>query len=349
MTTLLTGGTGFVGAAVLRALVRAGHAVRAMVRPGSDRRNLEGVDCEVVEGDLTDAGSLVAAVRGCEALYHVAADYRLWIPDPAPLYETNVEGTRRLMFAAAEAGVSRIVYTSSVATLGLNPDGAPADEDTPSSLADMIGHYKRSKFLAEEAVRRLVEAEGLPAVIVNPSAPVGPRDVRPTPTGQMIVEAASGRMPAFVDTGLNVVHVDDVAEGHLLAFERGRVGERYILGGENMTLRDILGEVARLAGRRPPRFRLPHGLVLPIAYCAEAIARITGRGEPIVTVDGVRLARKYMYFSCDKARRELGYAPRPASEALADAVRWFRDNGYLDRNGPRRDMPAGRERTREDR
>jgi dihydroflavonol-4-reductase len=326
---LVTGASGFIGSAVLRRLLAGGIAVRALVRPRSDRRNLAGLACEIATGDLADPASLAAALAGCDLLFHVAADYRLWVPDPETTYRVNVEGTRSLMRAALAAGVDRVVYTSSVATLGLNADGSPADEDTPSALGDMIGHYKRSKFLAEAEVRRMAREEKLPVVIVNPSAPVGPRDVRPTPTGRMIVEAASGKMPAYVDTGLNVVHVDDVAEGHVLALERGEIGERYILGGENMSLREILGEVARLVGRKPPRLRLPHGLVLPIAHAAEGVARLLGGREPIVTVDGVKLARKFMYFRCDKASRTLGYRPRPAAEALADAVAWFRDNGYL--------------------
>lgn len=331
MKALVTGASGFIGSAVLRRLLEAGHEVRALVRPQSDRRNLAGLRCEVVTGDLANAASLEAAAGGCDALFHVAADYRLWVPDPESIYRTNVEGTRSLMRAALRGRVKRVVYTSSVATLGLIPDGSPADEDTPSRLADMIGHYKRSKFLAEDAVRRLVREEGLPAVIVNPSAPLGPRDVRPTPTGRMIVQAASGKMPAYVDTGLNVVHVDDVAEGHVLAHACGRAGERYILGGENMSLRQILEEVARLTGRSPPGIRLPHDIVLPVAYLAEAVARMTGGREPIVTVDGVKLAKKFMYFTSDKARRELGYRARPAREAISDAIAWFRDNGYLGR------------------
>ncbi|MFQ5785984.1 MAG: hopanoid-associated sugar epimerase [Alphaproteobacteria bacterium] len=329
MTVLITGATGFVGSAVLRRLLAAGHAVRALARPGSDRRNLAGLEVEVVEGDLRTPASLAPALAGCSALFHVAADYRLWARDPAQIYAANVAGTRELMRAAADAGVARIVYTSSVATLGLNPDGAPADETTPVTLADMIGDYKRSKFLAEAEVRRLVAEQGLPAVIVNPSTPVGPRDIRPTPTGRMIVEAAAGRMPAYVDTGLNLVHVDDVAAGHLAAFERGAIGERYLLGGENLTLGEILGAIANLVGRRAPRLRLPHGVVLPFAYLAEAWARIGGT-EPFATVDGIRMARKRMFFSHARAAEALGYAPRPAIEALRDAVAWYRENGYLD-------------------
>jgi len=323
MTVLVTGATGFVGSAVARTLLGHGYAVRALVRPDSDRRNLQGLAVEPVVGDLTDPASLAGAVRGCQGLFHVAADYRLWTPDPDALYRVNVQGTRMIMEAALAAGVPRIVYTSSVATLGLHADGTPADESTPVTLQDMIGHYKRSKFLAEAEVRRLVAEQGLPAVIVNPSTPVGPRDIKPTPTGRLIRDALTGRMPAYVDTGLNIVHVDDVAIGHWLAFERGRAGERYILGGENLALREILEQVAALSGRRPPRLRLPHELILPVAYLSEGWARLTGGGEPRVTVDGVRLARKYMYFSSDKARDALGYRPRPARDALADAVSWF--------------------------
>ncbi|MBT4769270.1 MAG: NAD-dependent epimerase/dehydratase family protein [Rhodospirillaceae bacterium] len=329
MTILITGASGFVGAAVLRALIEAGHDVRAMVRPQSDRRNLEGLNVEIVIGDLRDADSLKAAVAGCEALFHVAADYRLWAPNPQEIIDSNVTGTRNIMEAALNAGVSRIVYTSSVATLGLNADGSPSDEATPVSLDDMIGAYKRSKFLAEEVVREMVAEKGLAAVIVNPAAPIGPRDIRPTPTGRMIVQAAAGKMPAFVDTGLNIVHVDDVARGHLLAFERGEIGERYVLGAENATLREILGEIAQITGRRPPTVNLPHNLVLPIAYIAEAFARLTGGPEPMVTVDGLKLSRKHMFFSIDKARAKLGYAPRPATEALVDAIEWFKANDYL--------------------
>ncbi len=328
MTALVTGATGFVGSAVVRHLLASGLAVRALVRASSDRRNLDGLDVEVVTGDLRDRASLAPALRGCGSLFHVAADYRLWARRPQELYDSNVTGTENLMREAGESGVERIVYTSSVATLGRTANGAPADEETPVTEADMIGHYKRSKFLAEAAVRRMADEHGLPVVIVNPSTPVGPRDVKPTPTGRLIVEAACGRVPAFVETGLNVVHVEDVAVGHLLAFERGRVGERYVLGGEDKTLGRILADIATIMGRRPPRVRLPHGLVLPLAYVAEAIATLTGR-EPFVTVDGVRMARKHMFFSSAKAARDLGYGFRPAVEAERDAVDWFRSNGYV--------------------
>jgi dihydroflavonol-4-reductase len=328
---LVTGASGFVGSAVVRRLLASGHAVRVLVRPTSDRRNVAGLPCEVVVGDLRDANSVAAAVRGCRHVFHVAAEYRLWHPRPRELYATNVEGTRALARAARAAGVERFVYTSSVATLGLRAGGEPADEETPVRLEDMIGHYKRSKFLAEEEVLRLAREEGLPAVIVNPSAPIGPRDARPTPTGRMVLDAAAGRMPAYVDTGLNVVHVDDVAEGHLLALERGVVGERYVLGGEDMSLRRILAELADIVGRRPPRMRLAPGLLLPLAHVAQGWARVTRGSEPRMTVDGLRMAKKRMYFMSDKARRELGYAPRPARRALEDAVAWFAEAGHLPR------------------
>jgi dihydroflavonol-4-reductase len=243
------------------------------------------------------------------------------------MFRANVEGTRDLLNAALEAGVERVVYTSSVATLGL-VSGGSADEGTPSSVEDMIGPYKRSKFAAEEVARGLARERGLPVVIVNPSTPVGPGDIKPTPTGRLIVEAARGQMPAFVDTGLNIVHVDDVAEGHLAAADKGRIGERYILGGENMALAEILAEVAQAVGRRPPWLRVPHGVLFPVAIGAELAARVTGR-DPFVTLDGVRMSRKKMYFTSEKASRELGYTPRPAREAIADAVRWFEAKGYL--------------------
>ena len=328
MSVLVTGASGFVGSAVARKLVGRGEKVRLLVRPSSDRRNLEGLDAEPVEGDLRDPASLARALQGCTSLYHVAADYRLWTRRPGELYESNVEGSKNIILAGLDAGVRRIVYTSSVAVLGINKDASPADEETPVTLGDMIGHYKRSKFLAEEAVRGLIAERGAPVVIVNPSTPIGPRDVKPTPTGRLVLEAASGKMPAYVDTGLNVVHVDDVAQGHLLAFDKGEVGERYVLGGDDMTLKEILYEVARLAGRRPPAVRLPHTLVMPVAAVSQIWARAFG-GEPMATLDGIRMARKKMYFSSQKAKRALGYRPRPGIEALADAVAWFRQQGYL--------------------
>jgi dihydroflavonol-4-reductase len=330
MTNLVTGATGFVGSAVARALLADGEAVRVLVRASSDTRNVDGLDVERAIGDLSDPASLKAAVAGCRRLYHVAADYRLWIPDPASVYAINVDGSRDLLLAAAEAGVERIVYTSSVATLGHHADGTPADEATPVSIDDMIGHYKRSKFVAEEAVKALIDERGVPAVIVNPSAPVGPRDIKPTPTGKMIVDAAAGRMPAYTDTGLNVVHVDDCADGHLRAMRNGRIGERYILGGENLTLKQILDRIAAMTGRAGPRFKLPHALVTAIAYAAEGGARLMGGREPLVTIDSARMARHHMFFSSAKAATDLDYHPRPVDVALTDAIAWFRDNGYLD-------------------
>ena len=328
MRTLITGATGFVGAAVARQLLAAGHNLRALAREGSDRRNLADLDIEIALGDLRDPDSLDAAVSGCEAVFHLAADYRLWTRDPSSLYASNVDGTLNLMRAALRAEVRRVVYTSSVATLGLNADGTPADEETPVSIDDMIGHYKRSKFIAEREVRRMVTEDRLPAVIVNPSTPIGPRDVKPTPTGRVVLDAAAGRIPAFVDTGLNVVHVDDVARGHLLAFERGTPGERYILGGEDLSLETILARVAEVSGRKAPKLKLPHAAVLPIAHASELFARIFG-GEPLATVDGVRMARKRMFFSSGKARESLGYGFRSSTEAIRDAVEWFKRNGYL--------------------
>jgi dihydroflavonol-4-reductase len=327
MKALVTGATGFVGAAVARALSSAGWQVRVLVRGGSDRSNLGALPVEVVEGDLTDPKSLERALEGCAGLFHVAADYRLGARDPAPLYRTNVDGTRNILNAARTVGVPRIVYTSSVATIGIPSDGSPGEERTPVALSNMIGHYKRSKYLAEEVAREAVQS-GMSVVIVNPSTPVGPGDIKPTPTGQLVLDAARGRMPAYVDTGLNVVHVDDVAAGHLLAFERGRAGERYILGGEDMTLQTILAQIARLVGRTPPRVRLPYAAVLPVAYLAEGFAKISGRSGR-VTLEGVRMSRKRMFFSSAKAASELGYRWRPPLEAFEDAVRWFRERGLL--------------------
>jgi dihydroflavonol-4-reductase len=329
MKTLITGAPGFVGSAVARALIAAGHDLRALVRPHSDCRNLAGLSLEIIYGDIRDRGSLDRAMKDCSTLFHVAADYRLWVPKPSEIYETNVTGTRNVMLAAMNAGIKRVVYTSSVATLGVTPNGSPADEDTPVSLKDMIGHYKRSKFMAEIEVKRLADEHGLPVIIVNPSTPIGPRDIKPTPTGRIIVDAGAGRIPAYVDTGLNLVHVDDVASGHLLALERGKVGDRYILGGSNMTLKEILCAIAILTGQNPPKICLPHYLVFPVACLSEAWARLVTRREPRATLTGVRLARKRMFFSIGKAKRFLGFNPRPVEEALRDALDWFQKNGYL--------------------
>jgi dihydroflavonol-4-reductase len=327
MRALVTGASGFVGAAVARALLNEDWQVRVLVRAGSNRANLRDLPVEIAVGDLTAAESLEGALEQCAALFHVAADYRLGAPDPSELYRTNVEGTRNLLAAAARAGVQKIVYTSSVATVGIPVDGTPGNERTPVSLDAMIGHYKRSKFLAEQVVLEAAAA-GLPAVIVNPSTPVGPGDIKPTPTGQLVLDAAAGRMPAYVDTGLNIVHVDDVAAGHLMAFHRGRNGERYILGGTDMTLRQILEYISQFVGRKPPRIRLPYAAVLPMAYIAEAVAKVTGRSGRL-TLEGVRMSRKLMFFSSAKAVDELGYRWRPPAAAFDDAVGWFRESGLL--------------------
>jgi dihydroflavonol-4-reductase len=327
MRALVTGASGFVGAAVARALLNEGWQVRVLVRAESNRANLRNLPVEIAVGDLRVPPSLEVALEQCGALFHVAADYRLGAPDPSELYRTNVEGTRNLLAAAVRAGVQKIVYTSSVATMGIPADGTPGDERTPVSLDAMIGHYKRSKFLAEQVVLEAA-AGGAPAVIVNPSTPVGAGDIKPTPTGQLVLDAAAGRMPAYVDTGLNIVHVDDVAAGHLMAFHRGRNGERYILGGTDMTLRQILEHISQCVGRKPPRVRLPYAAVLPMAYIAEAVAKVTGHSGRL-TLEGVRMSRKLMFFSSAKAAGELGYRWRPPAAAFDDAVGWFRESGLL--------------------
>lgn len=326
---LVTGATGFVGSAVVRALLSRGATVRVLARPGSDRRNLGGLDVTVFEGDLMRPETLTPALEGCDGMFHVAADYRIWTRDPDAMFRANVDGTRAILFAAHEAGVRRAVYTSSVAVLGINATGLPADENTPVSYVDMVGVYKQSKFRAEEAAMAVIAETGLDCVIVNPSTPIGPRDIKPTPTGRLVVEAAAGRMPAYVDTGLNVAHVDDVAEGHLLAFEKGAAGRRYILGGEDMSLKDILNTVAFIAGVKPPKMQIPRAPIYPLAWAAELWCSLTGKGEPFATVDGLRMSKKKMFFSSRRAESELGYTHRPGAAALGDAVAWFREHGYL--------------------
>jgi len=324
----VTGASGFVGSAVARAVAAEGNKVRALVRKTSRRDNLELPNLEVIEGDMRDPSAVERCAAGARYVFHVAADYRLWAPHPEAIIRNNTDGTRVVLRAARAAGVERIVHTSSVATLEIGADGAPGDESRPQREEAAIGAYKKSKILSERLVLTMVAEEGLPAVIVNPSTPIGPRDLRPTPTGRIIVEAASGRMPAFVDTGLNLVHVDDVAKGHLLALRRGRTGERYILGGENLTLAEILAMIARLVGRGRPRVRLPRAAVFPLAYAAEAVARMTGR-EPFITVDGLRMAKERMFFTSAKAERELNYAPRPVIDALTEAIAWFKGRGMI--------------------
>lgn len=327
---LVTGASGFVGSAVARRLVQEGFSVRALVRTTSPRAHLDDLDLEFAEGDLRDANSLRRAMQGVRYLFHVAADYRLWARDRNEILQNNLIGTRTIMEEAKRADVERIVYTSSVATLALQPGGAPVDESVPLEELKAIGTYKRSKVAAERIVEAMIAEQNLPAVIVNPSTPIGPCDVRPTPTGRIIVEAAAGRIPGFVDTGLNLVHVDDVAEGHLAALRRGKIGERYILGGQNVLFSDMLGDIARLVGRRPPRLRVPRQVIFPIAITAEAIARVTGR-EPFVTLDGLRMSKYRMFFTAAKAERELGVHARPYIEGLKDAIDWFRKTGYLGR------------------
>ncbi|MGB7037616.1 MAG: hopanoid-associated sugar epimerase [Xanthobacteraceae bacterium] len=325
---LVTGASGFVGSAVARRLLEGGHQVRVLVRSSSSRTNLGDPRLDIVEGDLRDAASIARAMSGISDVFHVAADYRLWARDPGEIVRTNVEGTRAVMHAALAAGVARIVYTSSVATLSPLPDRASSDETHPLPAEKAVGAYKYSKVLAERLVESMVAEHKLPAVIVNPSTPIGPGDARPTPTGRIVIEAASGRMPAYVDTGLNLVHVDDVAAGHIAAWQKGRIGERYILGGQDVLLGDMLREIARQVGRAPPKLRLPRRMIFPIAYAAEAAAHFTGR-EPFVTVTGLRLAKDHMFFSSAKAERDLNYSARPYREAVADAIAWFRQHGYL--------------------
>jgi dihydroflavonol-4-reductase len=324
---LITGASGFVGSAVARAFERRGYDLTLLVRPSSPRTNVAGLNGDLVEGDLNDAASLRRALKDIRYLVHVAADYRLWARDPNEIVRNNLEGARATMQAALEAGVEKIVYTSSVATL--KPvAGKSADETSRHDETTVIGAYKLSKVVAERLVEKMVMENALPATIVSPSTPIGPRDIRPTPTGRIIVEAATGKMPAFVDTGLNLVHVDDVAQGHLLALDHGEIGERYILGGEDVSLRQMLGVIAELAHRRPPRVKLPRGPLYPLAYAAETVARFTNK-EPFLTADALNMSKYRMFFSSDKASRAFGYKARPYREGLADAMEWFGQEGYL--------------------
>ena len=325
---LVTGASGFVGSAVARKLVEAGFSVRALVRGTSPRAHLAGLSLDFFEGDLRDRKSVERAIAGMRYAFHVAADYRLWARDPSEIFASNVEGTRNLMEEAMRAGVERVIYTSSVATIALRTDGMAADETSPLREDQGIGAYKRSKIAAERLVEAMVAERGLAAVIVNPSTPIGPGDVRPTPTGRIIIEAAKGRIPAFLDTGLNLVHVDDVASGHLAALRHGKIGERYILGGQDVLFSQMLRDIAGLVGRRAARVRLPWRALIPVAFVAEAVANVTGR-EPFATLDGVYMAKYRMFFASTKAEQELGYRSRRYTEGIDDAVRWFRDAGYL--------------------
>jgi len=321
--TFVTGATGFIGSHVVRQLLQRGDRVRILARNSSRKSNIEALGCEIVIGDLKDPNSLLRCVQGCRFCYHVAADYRLWAKNPQEIYDNNVGGTRYLLSACCEAGVEKVVYTSSVGAIGIRKDGLPANEDTPVKLDDMIGHYKRSKFMAEQVALEFA-ASGLPVTIVNPTTPIGTGDIKPTPTGKIILETIKGHMPAYVETGLNLVGVEDVARGHLLGETKGRIGERYILGGENWSLEEILEAVAEICGRRTPRVRIPWIFALVAGYVENFLIGTLLRREPFIPLEGVRMSRYKMYISSEKARKELGYNPAPVEKALREAVDYFR-------------------------
>lgn len=327
MKSLVTGGTGFIGANVVRALLDAGDEVRVLIRESSNLANLQGLPAELVKGDIRDIASIRAAVKGCSRVYHVAALYSFWVRDPDLPFRVNVDGTRNVLQAALDEGVERVVYTSSVATLAVPTEGRPVNEDTPVEPARIVGGYKRSKYLAEEVAREYA-ARGLPVVIVNPSFPVGRYDIKPTPTGRLILDFLNRRLPAYMETGMNVVDVETVARGHLLAAERGRVGERYILGGENVSMRDLLGILSEITGLPAPRLRLPYPPALAMAYLNAGICRLSG-GTPRMTPETIRLTKHKMYYDPAKAFGELGLPRTPARIALEKAVDWFVEAGYV--------------------
>ena len=327
-SAFLTGGTGFVGASLARLLLKQGLKVKALARKGSDRRNLQGLDVEIVEGGLLDKDAIASGVKGCRYVFHAAADYRIWIPDPESMYRTNVEGTDIVLRAGAKAGAEKLVHCSSVAAIKVPHDHKPVDETSDyGSLHEIVGHYKKSKFKADLLARALTR-EGLPVVVVNPAAPIGPYDIKPTPTGKMVVDFLNGRIPSYIDTGLNVVHVEDVAMGHWLAAQKGRLGERYILGGDNLTLKEVLDILAEVTGLPGPKFKTPYAVAYAFAAADTAVARLRGT-VPLAPLDAVRMARHYMWYSSEKAKKELGYSPRPAKAALKDAADWYRANGYV--------------------
>jgi dihydroflavonol-4-reductase len=326
MKAFVTGATGFIGASIVRELLKDGCQVRVLARPGSDRRNLAGLDIEIWEGDLSDRGALMRGLTGCQTLFHAAADYRLWTRNPASMYDVNVGGTRNILSAALDAGLEKVVYTSSVGTLGNPGDGTPGNEKTPVDLSQMVGDYKKSKFLAERAAESFLE-KGLPLVIVNPSTPVGPMDIKPTPTGKIIVDFLNGKMPAYLDTGLNLLDVETCARGHILAAQKGRIGEKYILGNENLTLARIFAMLSEITGLRAPRVRLPYFPILLAAYANEALSALTGK-EPLIPLAGVQMAAKFMYFDPGKAVAELGLPLTPVKASLERAVEWFRSHDY---------------------
>jgi dihydroflavonol-4-reductase len=327
MKVFVTGATGFVGYHVARYLRKLNIEVTALVRPSSEKSYLSAIGADIAEGDVRDYNSILSAMKGCSQIYHLAADYRLWVPDPSTMYAINVEGTKNVMAAAEEAGIEKVIYTSSVGALAASMDGKPSNEDSPVSLKDMIGHYKSSKFMAEMEVYNFIE-KGLPVVIVSPSTPVGSMDTRPTPTGKIIVDFLNGKMPAYLDTGMNFVDVEDVAAGHWLAAQHGTIGEKYILGNKNMSLGEFLGLLSAITGKKRLPVKLPYLPVLAAAYVNEAISAITKR-PPMIPLTGVKMARKFMYFDCSKAVRELKMPQSPVENALKKAIKWFKENGYV--------------------